>query len=70
MTTNLLVLCCIPIQLNRNRDTRHFVLYLNGGVMFILLPKELLVWIDSNRGELSRQSFMIQQLLLHKTSKG
>ncbi len=38
--------------------------------MFILLPKELLVWIDSNRGELSRQSFMIQQLLLHKTSKG
>lgn len=28
--------------------------------MSLLIPKDLLQWIDENRGELSRQSFIIK----------
>lgn len=30
--------------------------------MFILLPKEILIWLDENRGSKSRQAFVIECL--------
>lgn len=28
--------------------------------MSLIIPRQLLVWIDENRGELSRQSFILK----------
>lgn len=37
--------------------------------MFILLPKDLLTWIDMNRGSLSRQAFIIECMISYKKNK-
>lgn len=34
--------------------------------MHLIIPRALLEWIDANRGELSRQSFMIKTLFKMK----